>query len=123
MTALIRVTLNAGLMKPRRGFTPVPGKQKLGERKGKASSGGPDQLCFFLNLKKIIDKSAKILKDRTISRNNLPTLNTGGSDVQRGRLSGGLTWGNDRNGRLNDGAARKGNVCLKRFQRTKNFSI
>jgi hypothetical protein len=28
--ALIRVTLNAGLMKPRRGFTRVAGQEKLG---------------------------------------------------------------------------------------------
>ncbi len=28
--ALIRVTLNAGLMKPRKGFTLVAGKEKLG---------------------------------------------------------------------------------------------
>ncbi|HUL30172.1 MAG TPA: hypothetical protein VLZ03_06915 [Thermodesulfobacteriota bacterium] len=30
MTALIQVTLNAGLMKARKGFTLVAGKEKLG---------------------------------------------------------------------------------------------
>jgi hypothetical protein len=33
LMALIRVTLNAGLMKPRKGFTLVAGKKKLGEDK------------------------------------------------------------------------------------------
>ena len=33
MKALIRVTLSVGLMKPRKGFTPIPGKEKLKEGK------------------------------------------------------------------------------------------
>ncbi len=32
LQALIWVTVNAGLMKPRRGFTPVAGMEKLGAR-------------------------------------------------------------------------------------------
>jgi len=33
ITGLIRFALNAGLMKPQKGFTPVAGKEKLGEGK------------------------------------------------------------------------------------------
>jgi hypothetical protein len=31
LRAMILFTLNAGLMKPRKGFTPVAGKEKIGE--------------------------------------------------------------------------------------------
>ncbi len=46
--ALIRVTLNAGFMKPRRGFTLVAGKEKLGV--GKLSNGVDKGVRFRINL-------------------------------------------------------------------------
>jgi hypothetical protein len=47
LRALIRFTVNAGLMKPRRGFTPVAGKEKLGWARVRVIIDIPEGMAYF----------------------------------------------------------------------------